>query len=127
MQKSMNELIVVLERRPLVRREAAAANRRVLRIRATAADTALVARYDGAVGTLEAGAFSELDGGALQTFRRTLSASIDRMRAQPLGGWAALIATKAAPGTGINGRRAPAAGETPGTQADALRSRAMRS
>jgi hypothetical protein len=127
MQNSMNELIVVLERRPLVHRKSNAANRRVLRIRATAADTALIAASDGAVGTIEADAFAGLDGSALQTFRRSLSAPIDRMRAQRLDGWVALAAARAAPGTGRSGRRAPAAGETPGTQADALRSRAMRS
>jgi hypothetical protein len=79
------------------------------------------------VDAIEAEAFAGLEGEALQTFRRALSTSIDRMRAQRLDGQAALAAAKAAPGAGMGDRGAPAARETPGAQTDALRSRAMRS
>ena len=125
--QSMNELIAVLERGSLVHREADPANRRVLRIRATGAGTALVAHCDRAVDAIEAEAFAGLEGEALQTFRRALSTSIDRMRAQRLDGQAALVGAQAPPGAGMGGRGAPAAGGTPSTQADALRSRAERS
>jgi DNA-binding MarR family transcriptional regulator len=126
--QSMNELIAVLERGSLVHREADPANRRVLRIRATGAGTALVAHCDRAVDAIEAEAFAGLEGEALQTFRRALSTSIDRMRAQRLDGQAALAAAKAALGARMGDRGAPApAREAPGAQTDALRSRAMRS
>lgn len=125
--QSMNELVAVLERGSLVHREADPANRRVLRIRATGGGTALVAHCDRAVDAIEAEAFAGLDGEALQTFRRTLSTLIERMRAQRLDGWAALVAAKAAPRAGIRGREAPAAGDNPGTQVGAPRSRAERS
>jgi DNA-binding MarR family transcriptional regulator len=82
--QSMNELVAVLERKGLIRRQEAPENRRVLRVSPTAEGKRLLARCDRLVDELESALFAGVGRGEMVNLRQTLAKVLATARAPHL-------------------------------------------
>ena len=75
--QSMTEIITALEKKRLIRRQSAPANRRILLVSLTAAGRTLTERCEAVVDRVEAELLAALSAPELAAFRRALAAVLD--------------------------------------------------